>query len=187
MTPNEIGRGPSRLHQVAARVEDTAWLDAPVRVVDMVLPDAIRSGPARDVLGGRWLGHAAHPMLTDFPLGMWMSASLLDLLPGDHRAASRRLLVGGLLGALPTVATGWSDWTMAGPRERRVGVVHALTNVCAAALYARSLAARRADRHGAGVVLGLAGGLTAIVGGFLGGHLSTDRGVAVRSSADVNS
>lgn len=187
MTSNENGRPPSRLHQVAERVEESTWLDGPVAVVNKLLPDAIRQGPARDALGGRWLGHAAHPMLTDFPLGMWMSASLLDLLPGDHRAASRRLVFGGLVAALPTVATGWSDWTTAGTRERRVGVVHAVTNGCAALLYARSLAARRADRHAAGVALGIAGGLTATVGGFLGGHLATDRGVSVRNSADVNS
>ena len=186
MTVNEQAREPSPLHQMATRVEETTWLDAPVGLVDRLLPDAIRRGPARDLLGGRWLGHAAHPMLTDFPLGMWMSASLLDLLPGDHRAASRRLLLGGLLAALPTVATGWSDWTVAGTRERRVGVVHAVTNSCAALLYARSLIARRADRHAAGVTLGIAGGLAAVVGGFLGGHLATDRGVSVRSSADVN-
>ncbi len=187
MTLTEPGREPSRLHQIAVRLEEASWLDGPVGVLDGVLPEGIRRGPARDLLGGRWLGHAAHPMLTDFPLGMWMSASLLDLLPGDHRAASRRLLAGGLLGALPTVVTGWSDWTVAGARERRVGVVHAVTNGCAALLYARSLHARRRHHHARGVALGVAGGLTAIVGGFLGGHLATDRGVAVRSSADVNS
>lgn len=179
-------RGPSRLHELAARVEELGWLDGPVNVADRLLPDAVRQGPVRDVLGGRWLGHAAHPMLTDFPLGMWMSASMLDLLPGDHRAASQRLLAGGLLGALPTVVTGWSDWSTADRPRRRIGIVHAVTNAAAALLYARSLAARRADRHGAGVALGIAGGLTAVVGGFLGGHLATDRGVSVHSSADVN-
>jgi hypothetical protein len=35
------------------------------------------------------------------------------------------------------------------------------------------------------VALALGGGLTAIVGGFLGGHLSTARPTALRASADI--
>jgi hypothetical protein len=37
---------------------------------------ASRGEGMRDALAGRWLGHALHPLLTDFPLGMWIGASV---------------------------------------------------------------------------------------------------------------
>jgi uncharacterized membrane protein len=178
---------PVGLGQVVERVADAGWLDTVSGAVAQVLPDAMRTGRAREILGGRWLGHPAHPMLTDFPLGMWLSASVLDLLPGDHDAAGRRLLAGGLLATLPTVATGWSDWLHANRRERRVGLVHAVTNVAAAGLYAASLRSRRHGRRGRGVLLGLTGGVVATFGGLLGGHLSTATETALRNTADITS
>lgn len=32
---------------------------------------AVSRGAVRSLLGGQWLGHALHPLLTDFPLGYW--------------------------------------------------------------------------------------------------------------------
>jgi uncharacterized membrane protein len=117
-------------------------------------------------------------MLTDFPLGSWMSASLLDLVGGrSARPASRRLIGFGLLMAAPTVATGLAEWQATSGPARRVGVVHAAVNTTALALYTSSWLARRGDRHGKGVLLGIAGGVTATVGGYLGGHLSLVRKV----------
>jgi hypothetical protein len=55
---------------------------------------------------------------------------------------------------------------------RRVGVVHAAVNTTALGLYASSLASRLVGRHRLAVGLALAGGVTATVGGYLGGHLS---------------
>jgi hypothetical protein len=186
VTTDAEATDPSPLYRAACAVEDATFLDAAVRFAERRLPAALAEGPVRDVLGGRWLGHAFHPLLTDFPLGAWMSASLLDVLPGgDHDVASRRLLTFGLLAALPTVVTGWSYWLQADRRQRRVGVVHALTNGTAASLYAASLVARRCGRRRLGVALGIGGGLTATVGGFFGGHLSTARTTALRASTDA--
>ncbi len=115
-----------------------------------------------------------------------MSASLLDVLPGsDDDRASQRLLAFGLLAAAPTVAAGLSDWLHADRRARRVGLVHAAVNSTAISLYGLSLLARRAGRRRIGVGLGLAGGVTATAGGFLGGHLSLATDTALRSSRDV--
>jgi hypothetical protein len=76
------------------------------------------------------------------------------------------------------------DGTSASPTlaHRRVAAVHAAVNTTALALYTASLIARRRDRHGAGVALGLAGGVTATAGGFLGGHLSLARDAGLRAS-----
>jgi hypothetical protein len=87
-------------------------------------------------------------MLTDFPLGTWMSTSLLDLIGGRRsRTASRRLLTFGVVAAAPTVVTGLADYLSASDRQRRVAVVHAAVNTTALALYTGSLIARRRDRH----------------------------------------
>ncbi len=152
------------------------------RVAENVVPD----GYVRDALHGRWLGHALHPMLTDFPLGTWMSASLLDLVGGHRsRTASRRLLSFGVAAAVPTIAAGLADYLSSSQRERRVGVVHAAVNSAAFVLYGASLAARRRDRHGFGVALGLAGGITATAGGFFGGHLSPARDTGLRATEEA--
>jgi uncharacterized membrane protein len=176
----------SRLYRCAVGIENQTGLDPWAQRLADALPTSLRTGPVRDFLGGRWLGHALHPLLTDFPLGAWMGASLLDVLPGaDHDEASQRLLMFGLAAVVPTVAAGWSDWLQADARERRVGIVHAATNTVAAGLYTGSLLARRAGSRRVGVLLGIAGGVTATVGGFFGGHLSTARDTALRATADA--
>lgn len=124
-------------------------------------------------LRGDALGHALHPLLTDLPLGAWMSATVLDLTGhGGVRPAARVLLGTGLLGALPTAATGMVEWRATSDRPRRVGVAHAALNTLALGLYCGSLAARRRGRGGAGIALALAGGALTTAGGYLGGHLS---------------
>ena len=177
----------STLHRLALDIEEQSSLDGPAAVLERLLPSAIGpDGSLRPLLGGQWLGHALHPMLTDFPLGAWMSASLLDFVGGKHsRPASRRLIGFGILAAVPTALAGASDWLSSTPRQRRVGVVHAATNSTALGLYAASWSARRRGRHARGVFLGVLGGLAATAGGFFGGHLSmaTDAGLRATESA----
>ena len=143
------------------------------------------SDPARrEALRGSWFGHAIHPMLTDFPLGSWMSASLLDLVGGrSARGASRRLIGFGLLVSAPTVATGLAEWQATAGGARRVGVVHVGVNSTATLLYASSWVARRRGRHWTGVLLGIGGGVMATLGGYLGGHLSLVRKVGTADPA----
>lgn len=174
----------STLHRLAVQVEEQSALDGPGAVMERLLPSSVGpDGSLRPLLGGQWLGHALHPMLTDFPLGAWMSASLLDLVGGKQaRPASRRLVGFGILAALPTAATGASDWLSATRRQRRVGVVHAATNSMALGLYTASWLARRRGRHARGVFLGVMGGSVATVGGFFGGHLSMARDTGLRAT-----
>ena len=133
------------------------------------------------MLQGRWLGHALHPLLTDVPLGCWLSANLLDLLGGRRsRPAAQRLVGLGLMAVPPTMATGWADWsTIEDDGPRRVGVVHAVGNAAVGSLYFLSWRARRRGRHLRGAALGLTGGLLAMGTGYLGGHLSFARGAGM--------
>jgi uncharacterized membrane protein len=122
--------------------------------------------------------------MTDFPLGTWMSASLLDIMGrGRFAAASEYLLRFGVVIAVPTAVAGLAEFAEANRESRRVAVVHATVNSTALALYAGSLAARRRKRWTLGMALGIAGGVTATVGGYFGGHLSFVRGVGVEGGS----
>jgi len=136
---------------------------------------------ARRVLGGEWLGHALHPLLTDLPLGCWISAGLLDLLSGRGARTSAQRLVGlGVLFALPAAASGLSDWSAEKTREvKRVGGLHAALNGAALGSYVWSWSLRRRGHHGFGVASSLLGTGIAMVSGYLGGHMTLRQGVGV--------
>ncbi|MFC8362604.1 Rieske 2Fe-2S domain-containing protein [Streptomyces griseorubiginosus] len=168
----------NRLLRLLARLEREPRLDP---VAD-TLGAGIRSlplGRARDVLHGTWLGHPVHPLLVQVPIGSWLSAAVLDLRKGRPREAG--LLVGlGLAAAVPAALTGAVDWAELNPPQKRVGLVHALSNTAAVTLYTASLVCRATGRTRAGRSLGFLG-LTAVgAGGMLGGHL------AYRQAAGAN-
>src|SRR4051794_26708787 len=176
-----------RLHHLVERVGAASALDEPAEAVAEWVRGAIPKGPVKDALSGVPLGHAGHPLLTDVPIGTWLSATLLDVVGGDEsRAASRRLIAAGILASLPAAASGLNDWADTTPADdsvRRVGAVHALANVAALTLYGASLAARRGGRHARGVTLGFAGAAALGLGGHLGGHLSYAKAVGVDQTA----
>lgn len=127
----------------------------------------------RRLLLGNWLGHAAHPMFTDFTTGPWMAASFLDLFgPPGSRPAARRLVGLGLLASVPTLMSGVAEWQRSAGRARRLGTVHAVGSSLATGLYATSYLMRRRSRHRAGVALGLIGGVMELVDGYIGGELT---------------
>lgn len=165
------------------RLECSDAIDVAARRLAPLAEAVVRNRRLADGLRGTWIGHALHPLLTDFPLGSWMSASFLDLFSGpDARRPAQRLVGFGLLAALPTAAAGLAEWQATAGGARRVGVVHAAGNTTATALYGLSWLARRSGRHQLGVRLGVGGGVVATVGGYLGGHLSLVRKIG---SADA--
>jgi hypothetical protein len=180
---NATGR-PSQLVRWTLRLEEQAALDQAVQAIEPTIQTVFGSGMRASVLRGGWLGHAVHPLLTDVVLGTWSSATLLDLVGGRESASSAQKLVGvGLLAAGPTFWTGWAEWSVAGPREKRVGLVHAVTNGVALGAYAASWVARRRGRHGTGAALALAGATVSGVGAYLGGHLVAARKVGSHDPA----
>ena len=169
---------PPRIVRWTLRLEEATALDRPVHALEPTIQAWFGTGTRASVLRGEWLGHAVHPLLTDVVLGTWTSATVLDLVGGpDSTTAARRLIGTGLLAVGPTAWTGWAEWSAAGPRAKRVGLVHAVTNGTVIGLYAASWTARRHGRHGSGVRLGLAGAALAGVGAYLGGHLAAARKV----------
>jgi nitrite reductase/ring-hydroxylating ferredoxin subunit len=99
------------------------------------------------------------------------------------RPAAELLVALGVVSALPTAASGAADWSDTTGGSRRVGLVHAVANTSAIALYAWSWRARRRDHYGRGVALGMLGATAATIGGYLGGHLLSRRGVGVDHTA----
>jgi nitrite reductase/ring-hydroxylating ferredoxin subunit len=156
-------------------------LDGPAKTLGKKARSIIKPGPVKDALSGSWLGHTLHPVLTDVTIGTFTSAVLLDWLGGrKSRPAAERLIAFGLVSAVPTVSSGYSDWAdteVASDAVRRIGIVHAAANASAAWLFTASLVARR--RGGSGRALALAGGATLVGSGYLGGHLTLAEGVGV--------
>jgi uncharacterized membrane protein len=170
---------PPALVTLTRRLEGARPLDVISGAVQPVV-DALLADPKRaDALHGMWVGHSIHPMLTDVPIGVWTSATILDFVGGKKsRKASQRLIAIGVLAWVPTAVTGWSEWGPLPKREQRVGLVHAVSNASALVLYANSWRARRRGSHAKGVLLGLAGSAALQLGGYLGGHLVETRKVA---------
>jgi nitrite reductase/ring-hydroxylating ferredoxin subunit len=168
---------PTPLAPAIAAVEGAAALDGPAKALGKWVRGAFGREPLKDALSGTWLGHAVHPMLTDVVVGAFLSSTLLDLLGGDDGERARRRLVGvGIVAATPTVLTGANDWADAEPVDdgvRRAGLVHAVSNATALALYAGSLAG--GGRSGSALRAG--GAAVLMLGGYLGGHLSLTKGV----------
>jgi uncharacterized membrane protein len=158
------------------RLENAAALDGPVKAIEPTIRALFGTEPRASVLRGDWLGHAVHPLLTDFVLGTWTSATVLDLVGGAQAAGPAQRLIGtGLLAVAPTAWTGWAEWVGAEPRDKRVGLVHAVTNGLAISIYAASWIARQRGNHGSGTRLALAGAAVSGVGAYLGGHLASAR------------
>lgn len=163
-------RADSVADRLAQALENAHQLDPVVERVAALWRGPLQHDGLRRLLRGKPLGHAAHPLLTDVPLGLWMSSAVLDAV-GQEKAA-RRLIGAGILAAGPTVVTGWADWSVADDRTRRVGVVHAASNGVALACYTASWLARRQGNRGVGLLASAAGAAALGVGGFLGGHMA---------------
>ena len=172
----------TRLARAAERLIDTLErtevLDGAADAVAAVVRRVVRPGVVEDTLSGTQVGHPVHPAVVAVPIGAWLSANVLDLLGGDEAATSAVQAI-GLIGAVPAAATGASDWLSTAGPERRVGLVHAVSNYSAIALHASSLVARRRGKPAAATALGLAGSALAGAGGWLGGHLAYALGVGV--------
>ncbi|HLL64184.1 MAG TPA: DUF2231 domain-containing protein [Micromonosporaceae bacterium] len=166
------------LRRLLNRLEQADALDPAGDRLQETVQSVLRPQRLRDLLHGVWLGHPLHPILVQLPVGAFLSTAVLDLLPGQRRAATT--LVGvGTAATLPAAVAGLNDWASLAREQRRVGLVHAAANTVALALYAGSLAARLRGRQGRGRLLAYCGLAAAGSGAYLGGHLSYKEGAGV--------
>jgi len=166
------------------RVEDATALDPLAKATQKIVDAAVRPRWLRDILHGVPLGHPVHPLAVQVPLGTWLSAAVLDVFPGTDRAA--RMLIGvGVVSAVPTALSGYTDWSKLHEQQLRVGLVHSAINLLATGLYAASFLQRTRGKRASGKVFGYAGLIVAAGGGFLGGHLTYRQAAGVNHTEDV--
>lgn len=125
-----------------------------------------------------------HPLAVHFPLALWLTSALFDLLAWRqedplHRRAAYWLVGLGLLGALVSIAFGWIDLLV----QERAGVgtglvlrhrLHSGAAYVATLLYGLNYGCRwrTANRLSASLLtLSLVGALVVAIAGYLGGDL----------------
>ena len=142
------------------------------------------------------LGHAVHPILIVFPLGLLATAVVFDvvyLITGEAVFATVAfwMLAAGLIGGLLAAPFGLWDWLAipSNTRAKSIGLTHALANVTALLLFFVSWWMRYdvPERPTTlAFVIALGGAVLALVGGWLGGELVERLGVGVDDGAHLN-
>lgn len=141
------------------------------------------------------VGHAIHPMLIVFPLGLLGMAAIFDLVfmftgNAGFPAAAYYMIPAGIVTGLAAALFGAIDWLAIpdGTRARAVGLWHGLGNVVVVALFALSWWLRGGDPAHlpgtASIMLSVAGVLLALVTGWLGGELVERLGIGVDPGAN---
>jgi len=145
----------------------------------------------------RFLGHAIHPMLIVFPLGLLAAAIVFDVayLSTHHIVFAHVAfwnIAGGIIGGLAAAVFGLADWLgiPSGTRAKSIGAWHALMNVLVLVLFAGSWALRRSV-HGhipdqPALFLSFGGLILALISGWLGGELVQRLGVGVYDDAGLD-
>lgn len=177
----DAGRAVGRMIKT---IEGEERLDRLAQPLTGLIRRLVPAGPVRDLLHGVPLGHPAHPFLVQFPLGAWMSANVLDLLPGGWIPATA-LIGAGTAAAVPAAAAGAVDLAAAHPEQQRVGLVHWASVATAVTLYGASFLARISGNKRAGKRLALAGLAAASIGGYLGGHLAYRQALGANHAEQV--
>ncbi|MBQ1076108.1 Rieske 2Fe-2S domain-containing protein [Micromonospora sp. C31] len=169
------------MRALLTKIEQASGLDRIGDRLQRAVQATLRPQRVRDLLHGVWLGHPLHPAMVQVPVGAWISTAVLDLMPGQRRAATT-LCVVGTVSALPAAVAGLNDWAALARDQRRVGLVHAASNSVGLAFYAGSVAARMTGRHNLGRTLGYLGLSAASMGAYIGGHLAYKQGAQVNQS-----
>lgn len=178
-------RGVDTAEAILGQIEQSDTLESLAKGLAALVSKVLQPGKAKDLLSGTWMGHPAHPMLTDIPIGAWTSALVLDLFGGKAGRRGADTLIGvGVLAAIPTGVTGLSELADLGTKpEQAVAAAHAIGNTIALGLYAASYVARKSGSRSIGVGLSTAATGFMLAAAYLGGHLSFRKGVGVNHTA----
>jgi uncharacterized membrane protein len=142
------------------------------------------------------MGHAVHQMLIVFPLGLFSTAVIFDVIHlisggATWSLVSYWMIAAGIIGGLCAALFGAIDWSKipSGTRAYRIGVLHGLGNVVVVALFAVSWWLRRPDPgNPSAVAIGfmIVGAALSLITGWLGGELVDRLGVGVDDGANLN-
>ncbi len=135
------------------------------------------------------LGHPLHPAITDLPIGAWSVGVLADWLfvtTGRVPAVAGDLgLAIGVAAAILAAMTGYTDHHETVGHGRRAATVHGLTMTVVVVVELVSMGVRlwAPDMRTAAIVLATGAWLLAVVGGYVGGHLTFAMGTVVNHNA----
>ena len=142
-------------------------------------------------------GHAIHPVLIVFPLGLLATGVVFDviyLIWGNPTMATVAyyMIAAGIIGGFLAAPPGWIDWFAipAGTRAKSVGLIHGLGNVLVLLLFIGSWWLRRDAPERPEMlasILSFAGAGLALITGWLGGELVERLGVGVDDGAHLDS
>jgi uncharacterized membrane protein len=143
------------------------------------------------------MGHPVHPMLIPFPLALWITSFVVDVIFYFIRNPvlfyiSKFALAAGVIGGLVAAVPGIIDWLAIKNQEvKRVANWHARLNVIALVIFALSLYLRmRAGAHWVNYslkipfLISLVGVILITISGWLGGDLVYKHGVSVKPQHD---
>jgi uncharacterized membrane protein len=141
-------------------------------------------------------GHAVHPMLIPFPVGLFVTAVVFDvvhLLTGRATPAivSYWMIAAGIVGGLAAALFGYIDYRgiPEDTRARRVGRIHGVGNLVVVLVFVVSWWLRRgspAEPPAAALALSFVGVALASVTAWLGGELVERLGVGVDDGANLD-
>ena len=141
-------------------------------------------------------GHAIHPILIVFPLGLLATAVIFDVISlvtgnGKWSDMAFYLIAAGIVGGIVAAIFGFIDWLAIpkGTRAKSVGLWHAVGNDVALILFAVSWWlrwGRTTDPGALALVLSFAGSGVTLVSGWLGGELIERLGMAVHDGAHLD-
>ena len=130
-------------------------------------------------------GEPIHPMFVHYPIALWTTSVVADVIFYFHRNTSlilisKFLIAAGIVGALLAALPGLIDWlTITEPAARKTGTLHMVLNLSALFLFAVSLYLRM-KHYGAPLVghslqvpfaVSVAGLIDMMIAASLGGKL----------------
>jgi uncharacterized membrane protein len=144
-------------------------------------------------------GHPVHPMLVVFPLGLFVSSLIFDIIyfAGYRENAAFATIsfwniAFGIIGGLLAAVFGLVDWLgiPKKTRAKRLGLYHGGGNVLVVSLFVISWALRASEQDyavtSAAFALSVVGILFAVITGWLGGELVDRLGVGVYDGANLD-
>jgi uncharacterized membrane protein len=142
------------------------------------------------------LGHAIHPMLIVFPIGLLATAVIFDVIQiftGNTRWGdiSFWMIAAGLIGGLVAALFGVIDWLgiPRGTRASRIGLFHGFGNAFVLLIFGMSWFTRLSSPSTPtpiAIGLGVVGVALLLVTGWLGGELIARLGISVDEGAHPN-
>jgi uncharacterized membrane protein len=141
-------------------------------------------------------GAPIHPMLVHYPIALWTTSVITDLIFIFNRNTSlilisKFLIAAGILGAILAAIFGTIDWlTITEPAAKKVGNLHLILNVFALVLFGVSLYLRM-KHYGASLVgfhlkipflVSVVGWLLMAISASLGGKLVYEHRMGVKEA-----